>query len=223
MIRFRLLILSWVISATSLNAQSYLEITDNDSTETNEERLELMVEFMTTLNFDTVADIGSGNLEFILKIADNFSDKIFVLEDIDSSLCNRTNMLAKISEYKLSKIDTNNLSICIGEIKSTLLPSDQFDLIILSGLIHEINFKDEFFADIKRILKQSGSIIISDAFYEYPPGLHHGCTNRFLTNQEMEQLINQQNLLVLKDWRRIGIKTNSNGLYVSRVIQCSLN
>ena len=164
MIRFRHLILSLFLSCNSLSAQSYREIMDNDSTETDEERLELIVEFMTTLNFDTAADIGSGNLEFILKIADNFSNKTFVLEDIDPSLCNRANMFSKISEYNLIRVDTNRLSIHIGEIKSAKLPDDQFDLVMMSGLIHEIDFRDEFFADIKRILKPSGTIIISDAF-----------------------------------------------------------
>ena len=223
MIKFRLLVLIVFVSCNGLNAQNYLEVTDNDSTETNEERLELIIEFMSGLNFDTCADIGSGNLEFILKIANTFYDKTFVLEDIDSGLCNRANMFSQIGKYNLNKVDTNKLSIHIGDTISTQLPDDQFDLVIMSGLIHEINFKDEFFADIKRILKPSGTIIISDAFYEFPPGLHHGCTNRFLTNWEMEQLITHQNLLVLKDWRRIGIKTKSNGLYVSRIIQCSFN
>ena len=225
MIKFRqiVIVLIVLVSCNNLNAQNYLEITDNDSTETNEERLYLITEFMSGINFDTCADIGSGNLEIILKIVNTFYDKTFVLEDIDSSLCNRANMYRQIENHNLRQVDTNNLSIHIGNTISTQLPDHQFDLVIMSSLIHEINVIDEFFADIRRILKPSGTIIISDAYYEYPPGLHNGCTNRFLTNQEMENIIKHQNLLVLKDWRRIGITAKNNGPYTSRIIQCSFN
>ena len=225
MIKFRqiVIVLIVLVSCNNLNAQNYLEITDNDSTETNEERLDLITEFMSGINFDTCADIGSGNLEIILKIANTFYNKTFVLEDIDSSLCNRANMFRQIENHNLRQVDTNNLSIHIGDTISTRLPDHQFDLVIMSSLIHEINVVDEFLADIRRILKPSGTIIISDAFYEYPPGLHNGCTNRFLTNQEMENIIKHQNLIVLKDWRRIGITAKNNGPYISRIIQCSFN
>lgn len=204
-------------------AQNYLEITDNDSIETNEERMEFIVDFMSTVQFETCADIGSGNLDLILKIANTFNEKIFVFEDIDSSLCNKTNMLLKIEKYNLNKIDTNKLSIHIGKTTSTLLPDNKFDLILVNGLIHNINQLDDFFADIKRILKPDGTVIISDAFYNTPPKPHQACNNRFLTTKEIEQIITQQNLRVLKDWKRTGIKTNSNGPYVSRIIQCDFD
>jgi ubiquinone/menaquinone biosynthesis C-methylase UbiE len=223
MIKFYCLIFILVVTSDSTNAQNYLEINDNDSTETIEEHTQLIIDFMSTINFDNCADIGSGNLELILKIANAYFDKKFTLEDIDASSCNRANMNSQISRLNLTNIDTNLISIQIGDVESTGLPDNQFDLILMSGLIHEINDNSAFFADIRRILKPSGTIILSDAFYELPPNPHQGCTNRFLTNKEMEQLITNQNLTVLKDWRRIGIKTRSNGPYISRIIQCSFN
>lgn len=63
-------------------------------------------------------------------------------------------------------------------------------------------------------------MLISDAFYENPPRPHKGCSNRFLTHHEMEHLIQKQSLTILKDWKREGITTLSNGPYTSRVLLC---
>jgi ubiquinone/menaquinone biosynthesis C-methylase UbiE len=210
----------WINSS---KAQNFLELMDNDSNETNAERLTFMVDFMKPLDFERVADIGSGNMEFILKIANEFPDKSITIEDIDSNMCHWANMISKINKFELRNIDTTMLSIHIGEVKSTTLPDHQFDLVIMSGLIHEIDFKDAFFMDIKRILKDDGSLIISDAFYEFPPGPHHGCANRYLTNSEFEEIIKYQQLIVHKDWRRIGIQTKNQGTYISRIIQCTFH
>jgi len=204
-------------------AQRYLEITDSDSIETNEERIDFIIDFISTIQFDTCVDIGSGNLELILKIANTFNEKTFVFEDIDSSLCNKTNMLLKIENNNLNKIDTSKVSIHIGNTTSTLLPDNKFDLVVINGLIHNIIQLDDFFTDTKRILKPDGTIIISDAFYKTPPKPHDGCDNRFLTINEFEQIMTEQNLHLLKDWRRTGIKTNSNGPYISRIVQCSFD
>ena len=75
-------ILSTIMALGSLMAfgQPYLEVLDNDSTETNEERLEMMLDFMKDLEFEKAVDIGSGNLNFILQIANAHPEKSFVLE-----------------------------------------------------------------------------------------------------------------------------------------------
>jgi ubiquinone/menaquinone biosynthesis C-methylase UbiE len=216
------IILLFIACQTSL-AQKYSEVTDNDSVETNEERIEFIVDFMSAIQFETCADIGSGNLKLILEIANIFNEKVFVFEDIDSSLCNKDNMLSYIEKYNLNKIDTNKVSIHIGNTTSTLLPENNFDLVLINGVIHNINQLHHFFSDIKRILKPDGTVIISDAFYKTPPKPHQGCQNRFLTIREMEQIIVQQNLRVIKDWQRTGIQSTSNGPYLSRIIQCSFD
>jgi ubiquinone/menaquinone biosynthesis C-methylase UbiE len=204
-----------------LTAQSYLEIIDTDSSESKEERLELMLDFLKGIDFENAADIGSGNLEFILKIANHFPEKQFVLEDIDSTLCNKINSRAKIKKHQLTHIDTNRISIHIGTATSTELKENQFDIVILSGLIHEIESLDLFFSDLHKILKPGGSLIISDAFYEDPPNPHQGCSRRFLTHLELKQIIEKQDLLILKEWQRLGVTSRSNGEYASKIFQCS--
>lgn len=216
-----LLMLGLCMCFNSAVAQPFLELLDNDSNETKEERLEFMIDFLKPLNFSTIADIGSGNMEFILKIANEFPKKTIVIEDIDSNACNWPTMMSKIKKFNLDNIDTNKISIHIGEIKSTTLPDHAFDLVVMSGLIHEIDEVDVFFKDIKRILKIGGSLVISDAFYELPPGPHYGCDNRYLTHKEFEDILKEQNLSVFKDWRRIGVQAKNQGAYTSRIVQCS--
>ena len=216
-------ILSTIMALGSLMAfgQPYLEVLDNDSTETNEERLEMMLDFMKDLEFEKAVDIGSGNLNFILQIANAHPHKNFVLEDIDSTFCNQVTMRKCIDTLHLNNLDANRIQFQIGDENSTLLPDNSVDLILISGLIHEVFLQEAFFIDLDRILIKDGRIIISDAIYPSKPKPHHGCENAFLTHEEFDQLLERHQLIVNKEWRRIGIRTNSNGPYSSCYVECS--
>ena len=158
-----------------------------------------------------------------MHIANSFPGKHFVLEDIDSSVCNGGGMQRKMDMFGLESVDTSMLSFHYGDTTTTGLPDKEFDLVMAHGLIHEINDKQAFFVDLHRILKDEGYLMISDAFYFEKPAPHASCTNPFLTHDELSVILEQLNLTVVKEWKRVGIRDKWNGSgreYESRVLLC---
>lgn len=212
-----------VFSFGNASAQVNYELVDEDSAETKEENTAFTISFLQDLEFETVADIGSGNLELILKIANQFPEKHYWLEDIDSSLCNYRNLSKKIEELEIKKINPNNLNIKIGSIDNTGLPEHFFDVVFLFNLIHEIDDKPGFMQELERILKPGGSIIIADSFYKIKPAKHHGCHNPFLTEMEFKEFLKNQDFQIEKDWKRLNIKDGKGRNYLPRIVQVSIN
>lgn len=207
----------------AVKSQNTFEQIDQDSTETKEENTEFTISFLEDLAFETAADIGSGNLELILQIANHFPEKHFWLEDVDSSFCNYKKMRQKISELELNNINPKNLKIQIGDEDSTWLPSNYFDVVFVFNLLHEIDNKPDFMQELERILKPYGSIIIADSFYKIKPAKHHGCHNPFLTEIEFDEFLKTQNFQIEKDWKRLNIKDGKSRNYMPRIVQVSIN
>ena len=187
-----------------------------DSLRTNSDRL---IQFIRDVQANTVADIGSGDLRLILKIANHYHDKTFVFEDIDSSVCNKEAMHKVVMEENLQNIDTNNVSIWIGGMKSTHLPSNHFDLVLVLSTIHDMEYTDDMFEDIRRILKPRGTLILQCPVTEVQSETHKdiGCINRVMTHAEFNKLIINKQLKILKDWR---FQFGSDMSYVKRIVMC---
>lgn len=216
------LILLQLIS-TCLLAQEYREIEDPDSRASMEEYIQHRIDFLKTLSFERAADLGSGNLELALKIANEFPDRQFYFEDIDPTLCNRDSMFRQIEKFGLKEVDTSRITIVIGDTVNTRLPEKYFDLVLMSGLIHEINDKPAFLNEVKRILKKEGSVVISDACYFEPPGKHKDCSNPFLTVEELDRVVDENNLTVIKEWRIVDLEDGYGRIFCSRILQCGFD
>lgn len=152
----------------------------------------------------TVAEIGTfdgANIGGFSILTDSIT---FYAQDIDSINLTQKKfdkMIKHCTKYK--KRLTNKFHLCIGTVKSTNLPDNTFDKILLISTIHEFTFMDEMMTDIYRKLKPSGQLYI----------LETRCDSHqnYQTADEMTTMMKKYNFhLVKKDGKDIN---NSLGLY----------
>jgi len=201
-----------------LKAQQLVILVDNDSNQTQEELHKLTKDVIAEIEFEKALDLGFGNMQLILDVANQFNDKHFVLEDIDSALCNKRKMLQCINDHGYKEVDSSKIQIVTGTRSSTGIVNESFDLIIMSSMVHLIAGNDSLWNDLRSLISPNGVVMISDAFYPNKPKAHPGCDAPFLSFQELEELIKTQKLSIEKEWRLKGIKTKSNGAYEHRIL-----
>jgi SAM-dependent methyltransferase len=225
MTKFLFFVSIWCIH-WSAYSQNFLEFNGADRPDSLWEKSDQLICFMRNIEANNVADIGSGDLRLILNVANHYHDKTFVFEDIDPGVCNTTAMHKMIKEENLIVIDTNNISLQIGGVKSTFLPTNQFDLVLVLGTIHNMEYIHEMFDDIRRILKPNGKLILQCPLTEFPNDAHKqiGCFDRVLTYAEFDQLIIREQLRVLKDWRfKYEIQDGNDYNNMMRFVLCVIN
>ncbi len=181
------------------------------------------MEFIRSIEFDHVLDFGSGNMEVILKLANALPGKKFVFDDIDSSICNWTQLEAQIKKYELLEVNTKLVSIHICTEKFPQLEGREFNLILVSGLLHELNKKAEFLEVLQSHLGENGSILVSDAFYDNIPSHHNGCNNRFMTKTEFEEFLKPLDLTLIRQWNQTGIQDGKGRSYEWSILEFERN
>ncbi len=136
---------------------------------------------------DVVADIGSGNGWFDVALGIKTDSVNFYLEEIDSSCINERKLNDAIAAY--SKIKTKPITCTyrqsLGTEKNTNLPSNFFDKVLLIDCFHHLTFRNEMIADIKRILKTNGKLVVFEAVARKPGQLFKGCRSVIFTQEEI--------------------------------------
>ena len=79
---------------------------------------------------------------------------------------------------------TSDYKMIIGDERSTSLPENTFDKILIINSFHEFTFQAEMLADIKRNLKPGGLLYIDEALPKRQGQLHGICNKPMLTNEE---------------------------------------
>lgn len=113
---------------------------------------------------EKIAEIGAGKGDFIKTISQNYDDlKIFVNE-IDTNYSNTFD--TKL--YFLNLNDDKNISYTsvLGNAKSTNLPHNSFDKIIIRNTFHHFEFPGEMVINLKQILKPDGKLFILEKFID---------------------------------------------------------
>jgi ubiquinone/menaquinone biosynthesis C-methylase UbiE len=113
---------------------------------------------------DIVAEVGTGhgyNICGFSILADNTT---FYMQDIDTTVLNQKQFEKVIKRCKKFKNPlTNKFYLCIGTEKSTNLPANSFDKIILISTFHEFTHIDDMMTDIYSKLKPNGQLYILEA------------------------------------------------------------
>jgi ubiquinone/menaquinone biosynthesis C-methylase UbiE len=120
-----------------------------------------MQDFFDFKKGNAIAEIGAGDGQNIGGFS-LFTDSLtFYLEDIDEKYLNQDNFNKVIKRCsKIKSPLTNKFQLSIGTEKSTNLPDNLFDKIVIVSTFHEFSYMDEMVADISKKLKPNGRIYI---------------------------------------------------------------
>ena len=79
---------------------------------------------------------------------------------------------------------TSDYKMIFGDERSTSLPENTFDKILIINSFHEFTFQVEMLTDIKKKLKPGGILYIDEASPKKQGQLHGICNKPMFTNEE---------------------------------------
>jgi ubiquinone/menaquinone biosynthesis C-methylase UbiE len=100
-----------------------------------------------------VLDVGCGPGELLLELIEDFNYMIGL--DIADEMVS----IANIKKAKLPH--SENLTFEVGDIEALRFKSNEFDLIVCSGVIEYLKDDTEWIKEVKRVLKPGGYLIIN--------------------------------------------------------------
>ena len=138
---------------------------------------------------DVIVDIGSGEGWFDVALGIHADSLHFYLEDIDSSFIKSGKLQEAITSF--SKFRTAPMTCTyvqnVGSNKSTNLPGGHFDKVLLIDTFHHLNFRDEMIAEMQRIMKESGKLVLFEAVARKRGEIFKSCHSVIY---EREEIIN---------------------------------
>lgn len=141
----------------------------------------------------TVASIGAGCGHWEAALAAATDSVTFYLEDIDTTTLNRQHADFAWNYYSLlrGKPMTSHYKLVPGDVRSTSLPENTFDKILIINSFHEFTYQSEMLDDIKKKLKPGAILYIDEALPNKPGQLHGVCNKPMLTTEETIALFAQ--------------------------------
>lgn len=154
-------------SSDKLNAQSTHSSCEKIYFDTKK-RVKSLTKRFKSIDFnkgDFIASIGADNGWFEGAASVYYDSLFFYLEDIDSTCLNISHFEKVKNIYSKIKGDkiTNQFILTIGNEKSTELPSEKFDKVIMNMVFHHFSFKKEMLTEVKRIIKKEGKCFVMEA------------------------------------------------------------
>lgn len=141
---------------------------------------------------DTIAEIGAGDGLNILDLTLHTDSVTIYIQDIDSVALSPENFERIRQRCKrLKKYSGHHYERTIGTVKSSNLPNNAFDKIILVMTFHEFGYIEEMLSDIFQKLKPSGKLYILEArcFHEGHP---------YYESEELTALLERSKFKLLK-------------------------
>jgi ubiquinone/menaquinone biosynthesis C-methylase UbiE len=111
-----------------------------------------------------IADVGAGDPSLAFYLLSKYDSISVVAQDIDTTF---------ISSYKIDSIKrlygkfdkkylNFNIPFVMGNEHKTNLPKNQFDVVLMTSVHHELIYKDETINDIYEALKNNGKLYVSE-------------------------------------------------------------
>ena len=141
---------------------------------------------------EKVASIGAGDGSKEVQIAIVNEGIDWTLQEIDSVSLNPKSFKNVIESFEkiIQKPINENFSIVIGNLEKTNLLYDAYDRVLLLNVYHEITDRQRFMAEIHRVLKEKGRVVIMESMARKIGQRHQGCNDLklwepdFLTEME---------------------------------------
>lgn len=134
----------------------------------------------------TVGSIGAQCCHWEAAFAAAADSLVFYLEDIDTTHFKRsqTDFAWHYYDSIRGKPMTSRYNMVIGDERSTSLPENSFDKILIINSFHEFTYQKEMLEDIKKKLKPAGILYIDEAMPRRPGQLHGVCNKPMPTDDE---------------------------------------
>ena len=136
---------------------NWLERSDREE----EENTSTLLDNMNLQSTDVVADIGAGSGYHVFKIAPQVNKGKVYAVDIQQEML-------KAMKDKKEDLSQNNVELIKGTEKSTQLPKNAVDKVLMVDVYHEFEFPVEMIASIKKGLKPKGKIYLIEYRAEDP-------------------------------------------------------
>ena len=118
-----------------------------------EENTSMLLKNMNIGEYDVIADIGAGSGYHVLKMAATAKKGMIYAIDIQQEMLDAL-------KRKKEDIGLNNITLIKGNEKSSNLPANTIDKVIMVDVYHEFEYPIEMISSIKRALKPDGQIFL---------------------------------------------------------------
>ena len=166
---------------------------DKDTTQLRK-TYETNIKYWEVQKGETVASIGpaNGNLEVRCSL---FVDNInWTLEEIDSSCLNKTEFDRVLNYYQTlaNKKVIGNFKLVIGDDTKTNLTANTYDRVLLINVYHELTKQKEMIAEIYKILKNKGKLVIMERVTNKKGKRRKDCPHIMTYEPDFIKLLNEQ-------------------------------
>ena len=143
---------------------------------------------------ETVASIGSGNGNLEVRCSIFIDSISWTLQEIDSSCLNKIEFDKVLNYYQTlsNKKAIGNFNLVIGNETSTNLPTNFYDRVLLINVYHELTKQKEIIAEIYKILKSNGKLVIMERVANRKGKKRGDCPHIMTYEPDFLQLLREQ-------------------------------
>jgi SAM-dependent methyltransferase len=140
---------------------------------------ERVVEALSLVPGERVADLGSGGGYFTFRLAEavGSSGKVYAV-DVDEGLNDYVRREAR-------KRDLGNVEVVLADAADPGLPEAGIDLLFSCNTYHHLEDRAAYFENVRRVLRPEGRVAIID--FDRPSWLRRHFTSRDQLRQEMRE------------------------------------
>jgi ubiquinone/menaquinone biosynthesis C-methylase UbiE len=160
---------------------------------------------------ETIASVGASSGVWEIWFASQVDNLTFYIQDIDEQNCNQEEIDYGVQYYErlLKKTIKGKFIPIIGTPKTTNLPQNIFDKVLIINSLHEFSHPALILQDILAILKTDGILFIEEVIAISSGEIHEGCGKRLFTKDELSELLMQIGFEVIE-----ALSKNDNDVFV---------
>ena len=159
-----------------------------------------LINFLEIKKNDVIADIGTDDGAIMTALSLLYDSVTFYAEDTDPKRLNQKHFDKSINYFTKLRgtSQTNQFHFVIGTYKTTNLPNNKFNKILLAASFHEFTYMDSMIMDLSAKLKADGKIYILEAFSLKDKTIYCDDHHRGYRIEEVEKIMAKQGFYLTK-------------------------